>query len=540
MKTKTQIELEKQILRQMNIDSDKTLEEWMRNPYLMNSSYNLRFWDYIKNSDNIFIVGDYDVDGVCATYIMTKGIKSVYPNKKLFLRLPKRMSEGYGFNQNIIEEIKEKMPNGGTVITVDNGIAAASYLEELKKLGYTVLLTDHHELGSNKIPDVDMVLDPKVPLPSKDIIFNGDYWCGAAVAYKLIETMVSKETADELSVFAGIATVGDCMPLTAGNWALVKKTLEAIRNQTAPKTILDLCEALKRNPENVTEEDLGFYLCPAINACGRLLDDGAKKSLLYFLKPTPERCQELVSYNDNRKDLKEKQLSLVCETIVKENLQNDCPIWVYVPGLHEGLVGILAGQVAEQYNVPAIVLTDSEKDGVIKGSARSAGDINIFEYLNQTPDKFIGFGGHAGAAGLSLYKENLYDLRKNQLRKPILTAFSNNILMDITQNEIPGIAVINDIYRPFGEGNPSPYFSMGINLKNEDYRMLGAPPVHLCINDPLKKYKIMHFYHEPNELKHSDTFKITGKIKNDTFRGKTTAVLTAEIVEDFEVDDKER
>lgn len=549
-----QSDYEKLLLKQMGISSEKVLDDWMKKPYHMNSTYKMRFWEIVKSAPAIIIVGDYDVDGVSATYIMAKGIKSIYPKKSLAIRLPKRQSEGYGFNQNIVNEIKEKLPKGSLVITVDNGIAAAVYLEDLKDSGYNVILTDHHELGNNKIPDVDLVLDPKVP--TDDIIFDGDYWCGAGVALKLMENMVDPNIENDLATIAGIATIGDCMQLTGGNWALVRKTLDTIKNGTAPKSIYMLLNGLQRDFENINEEILGFYICPALNACGRLIDDGAKIPLQFLLTPTEERCNYIIEKNEERKQLKDIQLAKLEEIIQEENLQNSCPMWVYAPGLHEGIIGILAGQLTEKYHVPAIVLTDSHNEGILKGSARSVPGINIYEYLNSIKEYFCTyeykdlnthemktgytFGGHEGAAGLSLPKVNLNQCRKYQLQKPVLSSFTNNILLDITKGDIPLIAKINDVFKPFGEGNPKPYFNLDVNLETENYKYIGVPAIHLQINDPLKKYKILHFNHLPNNLEDKNYFQLTGKINYDVFRGYTTAVLTAETCEDIEVDDREK
>ena len=330
------------------------------------------------------------------------------------------------------------------------------------------------------------------------------------------------------------------MQLREGNWALVKRNIEAIRKGQAPNSVLKLIEGLGQNIDNVTEETFGFYVCPAINAPGRLYDKGAIKSLDYFLKPTTEKCESLVKMNIERRELRDTQFEIVDKYIQDNHLEGNCPIWVAIDGLHEGIVGILAGMVTEKYHVPAIVLTQSGKNkDAYKGSARSVDGINIFEYLQTLDEYMLGYGGHSGAAGLSLEKDKFKFVHNAFIEKPDQVSEKQNVFQ-IDKREIPDMASITAIYAPFGEGNPAPKFSSDFNLENEPYKMLGKPPVHLCINDPLAKYKILHFYHDPSSLTDKNLFSLTGKIRYDVFRDKKTAVLTADEMEDFSVDEKER
>lgn len=536
MITNNQRQLMQKIEKQMGIENREVLNHWKHHSYRMDKDAALAFWNMVKEAEAIYIVGDYDCDGVLASYNMSKAIRHNYKTKPIHVRIPKRLSEGYGINHTIYEEIKEKMPKG-LIITVDNGIACADLVEEMRADGYQVIITDHHELGKRRMPPANMVLNPKAPVDKQ--LFDGDYWCGAAVVYKIVEDFVSEPLKKELEVFAGIATVGDIMPLKEGNWGLVKRTMEAIKREEAPKSVLDLLRALKQEPENVIETSLSFYLIPAINAAGRLLDDGAKLPLSYFLKPTPEKCEHLVELNNERKVMRDAQTERVRELIHELGLANNCPIWVAENGLHEGIVGLIAGQIAEEFQVPAIVLTESHKNhDILKGSARSVGDINIFEYLSSLGDIFAGFGGHKGAAGLSIPKDNFKIASDVQIPKPDISC-EGSIKMTIAPNEISDMAETIEYYRPFGEANPMPEFSVDVNLKNSQSRMLGTPPVHLCINDPLKKYKMMHFFHEPNALKNPDTFRLAGEIHYETYKGKTTSVLVADEVTDYEEEEKE-
>ena len=286
--------------------SPQTLQEWLHSPFYLDGDLVSEFWRHIKNAPKVAIVGDYDVDGVCAAFETIKAIKEVCPGKPIYARLPRRFSEGYGMNQNIVNEIKEKCPKGSVVITVDNGISAADLLEGLEKDGYTVLMTDHHELKEGcRIPKVTMAIDPVVP--GCDRGFSFTKWCGAAIAFKLAEQMVSESLAHELQTYAGLATVADCMELNGGNWGLVKKALQDFRNGTAPEPLKNIMKGLKQNPDFATEDSFGFYIGPCLNAGGRLLDNGATESLKYLLNPTQEQLERLAKASkmevSNMKDI---------------------------------------------------------------------------------------------------------------------------------------------------------------------------------------------------------------------------------------------
>ncbi len=536
--TRHQKELEKQLLGQLAISSED-LDRWQKDPFLMDSATVLKFWDYVAKAPHIVIVGDYDCDGITASYIMSKAIKSKYPDKKCSIRIPKRHTEGYGINPSIISEIKEKVPKDGLIITVDNGIAAAPLLEDLKKSGYKVLLTDHHEKGANKLPEVDMILNPAVDGCNE--AFVGKYWCGAAVAYKIAEQVVSKPLAKEFEVYAGLATIADCMQLTEGNWGLVKRAISQFRRKTSPLALNELLTAMKQQPEYANEDTFGYYLGPAFNAAGRLFDDGPNIILQYLFSSNEQRRDQIVEYNNRRKDIRDQEYELVEEAIKAGNQQNSCPIWVYVPNLHEGIVGILAGMVTENYHVPAIVLTDSKEEGVYKGSARSIPEVNIFEYLVSNHDLLLKYGGHQGAAGLSIKAENLRALQRSQLHlSPQLT--SKHIdSMAIEKDEIPQILDVVEKFSPFGEGNPVPYFSITVNVSEDHAKMVGADKNHLIIDNSRESdggYKIMHFFHDPNELSDKNTFKAIGNIHLDGFRGSDYAAFNTEEIEDIH-DDRE-
>ncbi len=530
MKRYRREELKQTLQRNLKAD-EQTLQEWIQNPFFLDGEVVGKFWRYIQAAPAVAVVGDYDCDGICATYIMAKAVKEVMPDKKMFLRIPRRFTEGYGLNEKIIAEIEEKLPKGSVVVTVDNGIAAADLLERLEADGYTVLMTDHHTLREgNRIPQVTMTINPSVSECSEGFSFHK--WCGAAVAFKLCEQMVSEGLAKELEVFAGIATVADCMELRGENWALVRKTIDTFHQNKAPDSLKNMLIQMGQDPRFAGEDSFGYYLGPCFNASGRLLDNGATKVLKYLLSPTEEGLLSLIHNNNQRKEIRDNEFAIVKQYIENHNLQNNCPIWVAIPDLHKGIVGVLAGQVVEEYGVPAIVMTyEADHPEHIHGSARTAGEIDIFKYLQSLGDVYERMGGHPGAAGLTMTRENFEKVKTISCDRPQMVCGAGIVPQDalhIEKDEIPEINDLLQVFRPFGEGNPAPNFELAVNTKQDPVRMIGKEKNHLCIEDRGHRYKITHFFHDPNTLSDKHFFGLYGKISGSYYCGVETPTLNAD------------
>lgn len=552
--------------------TEELMEDWKTNPYYMDESVAARFWDKVRRAPAIAVVGDYDVDGICGTYIMGKAIKHICPDKKLFLRIPRRFSEGYGINDVIVDEIMQKLPKGSVVVTVDNGISAADVLERLEASGYPVLMTDHHQLKeSGRIPNVTFAIDPVVPEISEAFGYKG--WCGAAVAFKLCEQYVPEKMAKEFETFAGLATVADSMELKGGNWGLVRKSVETFQKGLAPATLSNVVVAMGKDPLGVDEETFGWYLGPCLNAPGRLQDRGAANVLSYLFSPNEERIKELVSLNEERKSIRDSQLETLVAKIEEEGKQNDCPIWIAAPGLHEGIIGILAGKIAEKYGVPAIVGTYlPDNPNLIKASGRTAGDFNLFKYLQYIPEKeilagkygkhydgmpkkegdaivekalndwFVKFGGHKEAAGLTMEVEKWEAASKKQTERPKIE--DKNFGVDMDSDKIPEIASILTKFKPFGTGNVEPIFSMEFDYKKENAYMFGKPKTNAENNHMKAKgqdsehrpYEIVHFYHDPNSLSDKEHFGINGHISYNYYKGASTPSFRVDEAYDLEAE----
>lgn len=421
----------------------------------------------IQEQKTIQIIGDYDIDGVMATYILYEGIRRV--GGMVSTQIPNRITDGYGVNEHLITLAKE----GGidTIITCDNGIAAIKEIAYAKSLGMTVLVTDHHEIPYEEVngekiylrSEADAIVNPK----QEDCTYPFKGLCGAAVAFKVIQVLyelfeISIEESYEFLENAAFATVGDVMDLVGENRILVKEGLKRIKHtKNAGMKALILQNNLSL--EHINAYHFGFVLGPCINASGRL--DTARISLQLFLEKDRQKAVEiaktLVEFNIQRKDMTAEGVEQAKEQVENELLE-DKVLVVYLPNTHESLAGIIAGRIREIYHKPVFVITNSE-DG-IKGSGRSIEEYSMYEELCKCKELFTKFGGHPMAAGLSLPKENLEAFRQSINRECKLTEedFVPKIKIDIAMPAgYPDMNLIRelDLLEPFGKSNTKPQFA---------------------------------------------------------------------------------
>ena len=426
----------------------------------------------IEEGKKIRIIGDYDIDGVNATYILYKGLTRC--GARADVEIPDRMKDGYGLNQNLIHFAYDEGID--TILTCDNGIAAVEEIAEAKRLGMTVLITDHHELQEN-IPPADAIVNPKQP----DCPYPYKSLCGAAVAYKLIRCLyevcgIPASEADVFLEFAAIATVGDVMDLTGENRILVKEGLKML-NATVNPGLKALVRVNGLEESQISSYHIGFVLGPCINASGRL--DTAKRALALLLEEDSRKAEELAQtlkgLNDERKAMTLKGLEKAVELIENSSLREDKVLVVYLPDCHESLAGIIAGRIRERYHKPVFVLTDAAEG--IKGSGRSIEAYNMFAEMSKCADLFTKFGGHPMAAGLSLPRENLeiFRGRINELSALTEEDFIPRVMIDvpmpisyITERLVEELSILE----PFGKGNTKPLFAeKNLNILNA--RILG-------------------------------------------------------------------
>ena len=426
----------------------------------------------IEEGKKIRVIGDYDIDGVNATYILQQGLAGL--GADVDTDIPDRIKDGYGLNQMLIDRALED--DVDTIITCDNGIAAMSEIAYGKENGMTIVVTDHHEVpyleenGEKKylLPPADAVVDPH----RADCEYPFKGLCGAAVAYKLVEVLyrVSGKSEQEVEHLqeslmenVAIATIGDVMDLVGENRVFVKKGLELLKT-TKNEGLHALMQCTGVDTANLNTYHIGFVLGPCINAGGRL--DTAKRAL-ELLNASNRReavtlAADLKELNDSRKEMTEEGVEEAVRQIESSSWKDDQVLVVYLPKCHESIAGIIAGRIKERYYRPTFVLTRGETG--VKGSGRSIEAYDMFAEMSRCRELFTKFGGHKLAAGLSLEEENVEVFRKRINELADLT--EDDLQMKVSIDMRLPFPYINEelihelkILEPFGKGNGKPLFA---------------------------------------------------------------------------------
>lgn len=426
----------------------------------------------------IRIIGDYDIDGVCSTYILLKGFHRAAGNGQIDYEIPDRIRDGYGINESIIRQAAEDGID--TLVTCDNGIAALKEISIAKQLGMTVVVTDHHEVPVDAygqiLPPADAVVDPKQDgetYPYHEI-------CGAVVAWKLINVIyedlgIPEHEWMKLLEFAAIATVGDVMKLQDENRLIVKYGLKKI-GSTKNTGLRMLVEKNNLDINNLSAYHIGFVIGPCLNAGGRL--KSAKVALRMLLEQDPDRvsglADELKELNDVRKDMTAKGETEAIEQ-VERFYMSDKVLVVFLPECHESLAGIIAGRLREHFHKPSFVLTRGEQSA--KGSGRSIEAYHMYQGLCEVSDLLVKFGGHPMAAGLSIEESDIDEFRRRLNENAKLTEddFVPQIWIDVPMPfEYVNEKIVDELkgLEPFGQGNEKPLFAQkGLTIRN--VRVLG-------------------------------------------------------------------
>ncbi|MBQ8803051.1 MAG: single-stranded-DNA-specific exonuclease RecJ [Tyzzerella sp.] len=421
----------------------------------------------IREDKRIRIIGDYDIDGINATYILMEGLRAL--GADVDIDIPDRMKDGYGLNKVLIDRAFDA--DVDTIITCDNGIAASEEITYGKRLGMTIIVTDHHEVPYEEIagekqyilPPADAVVDPK----RRDCEYPFKELCGAGVAYKLVEAMFEAlgkdvEDVDYLMENVAIATVGDVMDLVGENRIFVKQGLEMLK-RTNNLGLKALIECTGVDVEHLSSYHIGFIIGPCLNASGRL--DTAKRALELLCarmrKEADVLAGDLKALNDNRKDMTAIAVDNAIGQIEETDLKYDKVLVVYLPDCHESLAGIVAGRIRERYYKPTLILTKAESG--LKGSGRSIDTYHMYEGLNKCKHLLTKFGGHKLAAGLSLEEENLEMLRLTLNQNSGLT--EDDLIPRISIDMQMPLRYANEalveqleLLEPFGKGNQKPVF----------------------------------------------------------------------------------
>lgn len=474
------------IIRNREVVEDKDIERYLHgtvrdlyDPHLLKDMDRAAalILTKIRAGAPIRIVGDYDIDGVCSTYLLYTGISRCGGN--VSCQIPERIKDGYGINESIIQKAKEDGID--TIVTCDNGIAALEQIRLAKELGMTVVVTDHHEVtrgedGDQVLPMADAVVNPKqdgCTYPFKEI-------CGGVVAYKLVQVLyelagIPAEEWEEMMEFAAIATVGDVMRLQDENRIIVRLGLRRMP-QTRSLGLKALVDACGLDIRALTAYHIGFVIGPCLNASGRL--QTAKLALELLLcrgeASAAAMAEDLKLLNEERKDMTQDGVEKALAQ-VEEQLSEDCVLVVFLPECHESLAGIIAGRVREAWNRPTFVLTRSE--GCVKGSGRSIEAYHMYQALCGVQELLLKFGGHHMAAGFSLREEDVEEFRRRLNEQAQLKPedFVSKIWIDVAMPlEYISEKLVTElkVLEPFGQGNEKPQFAQK-NLNIRSVRVLG-------------------------------------------------------------------
>ena len=457
----------------------------------------------MHREEKIRIIGDYDIDGVCASYILHKGLSEL--GMQVDTAIPHRIQDGYGLNERMVQQAKED--GVSLIITCDNGIAANEAAMLAKELGITMIVTDHHELPYEeetdtdgrivrqfKLPEAFAVVDPK----REDCRYPYEGICGAFVAFHVIRALYQRlrergelpeqiqydAVAEELLQFVAFATIGDVMELRKENRIVVRYGLSKMVH-SINKGLRALIAVNGLEGKKVTPYHVGFVLGPCMNATGRL--DTAERALKLLqsedMHEALEIAQELKGLNDSRKDLTAKGVAQAEQMLLGWDFEKEPVIVLYLEECHESLAGIIAGRIREKYGHPVFILTAGEED--VKGSGRSIEAYSMYEEMCKCKDLFSKFGGHRMAAGLSLPREHveLFRMRINACHSLTEKDFVRTVHIDVPMPmayvTLPFVEQMS-VLEPFGNGNPKPVFAQK-SLSFFSARLIG------------KNYRVMRF-----------------------------------------------
>ncbi|MDO4479219.1 MAG: single-stranded-DNA-specific exonuclease RecJ [Lachnospiraceae bacterium] len=401
----------------------------------------------------IRVVGDYDIDGIMSTFLLTTGLKAL--GARVDYTVPHRIMDGYGINEAIIRQAKADGID--TIITCDNGISAGTAVKLAKALGMTIIITDHHDVF--ELPAADAVVDPK----QEGCTYPYKYLCGAGVAWRLL-TAMDCPAAQDLIGYAAFATIGDIVPLTGENRILVRAGLKQLR-ETDNIGLQKLMAVNNVNPRELRSMTISFTLGPCLNASGRL---GSALEAIHLLECTDGAEAETIalhmkSMNEERKRMTEEGVLMAERIMDEEALRNDPVYVVYLPDCHESVAGIIAGRLKEKYHHPVYVLTRS--NDLVKGSGRSTEAYDMVAGLKGCADLLVKFGGHPLAAGISLKEEQIEAFRRRLNDNCGLTPedMVEKVVVDV---ELPmsdvteGLLEQLDLLEPFGQNNKAPVFGL--------------------------------------------------------------------------------
>lgn len=482
----------------------------------------------IEKREKITIYGDYDVDGITATALLTSFLKSINANVEYYI--PQRQNEGYGLNKEALFKIKES----GTdlVVTVDVGVTAVEEAQYCKEIGLDLIITDHHQL-KEEIPDAIAIINPK----REDCGYPFKHLAGVGVAYKLFcalkeELGLNFDDEKYLDLVA-LGTIADVVPLIRENRTMVARGLKLIRQNKSPgiEALINVASKTKKEIDTVF---ISFTLSPRINAAGRM--GVAKTAVELLLEEDYEKAYSLAVYLDRENLLRQEEEAKIIEEanemIKKMGHKNKKVLILSKEGWHQGIIGIVASRLVEKYNKSCILISLDEDIG--KGSGRAISSFNIFEGLSHCSNLLVKFGGHSLAAGLSIAKENLEEFDREINRYADLTLTSEDMTKKVyidteISDEDINLVTIKELQRlePYGMGNSVPVFALK-GLKVLDIRTLsGGKHIKLLCQGKHNKIEIIGFNMGSLKSKFiaGDTVDAAGTLGVNIYNGETRIQL---------------
>lgn len=435
-----------------------------------------RIFQAVDNKEKIVVYGDYDTDGVTSTALLMRAIGTYTSNLSYYI--PSRLDEGYGLHKESISRIKEE--GADLLVSVDCGATAAEEVEFAHSISLDTVITDHHNVGEKKAPGI--VVDPR----DKDSGYPFTGLAGVGVAYKLVLALSAERPLPpgmklSLLELVAIGTIGDIMPLTDENRTIVKYGLNVINSGRGCRGIMRLIEMAGLDYKTITATGLAFGIIPRINSAGRLGDASVSvKMLLSENEDSAEvYCSRLMELNDRRRSLQDKAYE-VCRPEAEHQLEDGDFLLIEARGVHEGILGIVAGKIKEEMHRPVVIVTPGGEDGLWKGTGRSVEGVNLFEMLNKYNQRFVHFGGHNAACGFTIEESEIAQLRKDLQRDMAQVCRENPAVFDepVFVDEYIGIEEADldlaeglKLFEPCGKDNEMPVFGFS-NVRIEDWRFL--------------------------------------------------------------------
>ena len=478
----------------------------------------------VDHRETVAVYGDYDVDGITSTCLLTDYLRS--KGLHCLSYIPDRNEEGYGLNCAALDALKAQ--GVSLVITVDCGITAVAETDYARSLGLDMIITDHHECKNDGLPDAVSVVDCKQPGDS----YPNDKLAGVGMALKLACACEGSSAAmlDRYADLVAVGTVADVMPLTEENRYLVRRGLAMLAQRPRPGFAAMLKEA-SLDPQRLTAASIGFGLAPRLNAAGRLGQTG--KALDLLMCGSPEQAAplaaELCELNRQRQNI-EMEIWEEAQTLLPD-IVPDQPIVLASDNWHQGVIGIAASRLAEQFSVPAIMICLNGELG--KGSCRSYGNFNLFEALDACSDQLIDFGGHALAAGLNVRRDKVEDFRRalsayyrSNRPEPQPEVQCDLLIRDPSMLSIESVQQL-DLLEPYGNGNPRPILCLsGVEVLSA-CNVGGGRHLRLRVRLGQSSFEGIFFSHTAEELDihEGDRIDLAFNPKINEFRGHVSVQL---------------